>query len=523
MRATVTRSPAATSRLARLRDRLARSGRVFLLGLVVACGIEVLVDWNSTLFEINVLRGRMRDRGLSYVAILSKASAAPMRAGDGPNLAVLSSGVFDDEDVLAVRFFDLAGHPLHERVAEAGGAEFQRRRGAALLAYFEYQMSRDVQGILRDPAEQERRMASSRWRDFPQRWNDLVAAVVGRFSKPKAPKQGVAPALYQDRLRTEDRKREETVTYAFGTVVDEKTRPLGVVMVVFSMERTNDAISLKYLKGAGMVAFFVALIIVQNMTGRRDKLRLLEIEGRSARARAALDGAAPDAPVTAERADGAEVFATIVRAAGRVDGFLWDAAAAGEGAVLALAIDPEGEGLDAAGVALGVREAFRARRAAGVSATLDEELEALAAVVGRIPLAGGASVLLLRIDGVAFEAVASSFAGLRLVRGDRIERVDGEPCPDSPVFGALARASGSLGDGALLLAVAEASLVDAVAKRALDEAGAGDDVRGRALDELVTTLAADATMQAHGADRLVLVARGARAVANDANDAPATA
>ena len=42
--------------LSRLFDRLARSSRVFLLSVVIACGVEVLVDWNQTLFEINVLR-----------------------------------------------------------------------------------------------------------------------------------------------------------------------------------------------------------------------------------------------------------------------------------------------------------------------------------------------------------------------------------------------------------------------------------------------------------------------------------
>jgi len=197
-----------------------------------------------------------------------------------------------------VRFLDLAGRPLHERVAEALGEEFQRRRGQPLLAYFDHQMSRDVQGVLGDPAGQARRMAESRWRDFPQRWNDAVAAIVGWLSKPAPPKQGSAAALYQDRLRTDDRQREQTVTYAFGTVVDEQARPLGVVMVVFSMARTNEAITLKYLKGAGMVAFFVALIVVQNVTGRRDKLRLLELEGRAARARRALDGAAPSFATT---------------------------------------------------------------------------------------------------------------------------------------------------------------------------------------------------------------------------------
>ncbi len=503
--------PAGNSRLARLRERLARSGRVFLFGLVVACGIEVLVDWNSTLFEINVLRGRMRDRGLSYVAILSKASAVPMRAGDAPALSVLSSGVFDDDDVLAVRFLDLAGRPLHERVSSAGGDEFQRRRGQPLLAYFDHQMSRDVHGVLTDPAEQARRMAESRWRDFPQRWNDLVAAIVSRFSKPAKPKPGSASALYQDRLRTEDRRREELITYAFGTVVDEQARPLGVVMVVFSMERTNDAITLKYLKGAGMVAFFVALIIVQNVTGRRDKLRLLEIERRSALARGALDGAAPEAPVTAE-ASSAQVFATIVRAEGRVDGLLWDAAASGD-EVLALALDPDGEGLDAASVALGVREAFRARREAAVSVSLDDELDALAAVVARIPLAGRASALLVRVRGGAFEALGSAFAGLRVVKGAAVERPRGVGGATSPVFGALSRTSGSLEAGALLVVAVEAAMVDAVAERARAELAA----RGGALDALVpldalvARLVADPSMRAHAADHLVLVARGADA------------
>ena len=44
----------------RLADRLAQSSHVFLLGLVIACGVEVLVDWNQTLFEVNVLRDQVR-------------------------------------------------------------------------------------------------------------------------------------------------------------------------------------------------------------------------------------------------------------------------------------------------------------------------------------------------------------------------------------------------------------------------------------------------------------------------------
>lgn len=50
---------------ARLSERLAHSSQFFLFGLIVACGIEVLVDWNQTLFEVNVLRDQIRQKGLN--------------------------------------------------------------------------------------------------------------------------------------------------------------------------------------------------------------------------------------------------------------------------------------------------------------------------------------------------------------------------------------------------------------------------------------------------------------------------
>ena len=34
----------------------------------------------------------------------------------------------------------------------------------------------------------------------------------------------------------------------------------------------------KYIKGLAIILFFVGLIVFQNVTGRRDKLRLLDLE-----------------------------------------------------------------------------------------------------------------------------------------------------------------------------------------------------------------------------------------------------
>jgi hypothetical protein len=482
------------SRFARLRERLARSSRVFLLGVVVACGVEVLVDWNSTLFEINVLRNRMRDRGLSYVAILSKACAAPLRAGDTKALATLSSGVFDDDEVLAVRFFDAEGRPVHDRVAEEGGARFAAARKTALLAYYDHQMDRDVRGILKDPDGQARRMAESRWRDFPQMWNDWMAKVAARFAVPPSKKPVGTLSMYQDRLRTLERSRDTAVTYAFATLVDEQQRAVGAVMVVFSMDRTNDAIALKYLKGAGMVAFFVALILVQNLTGRRDKLRLLEIESRAAKARAALDAAAPEGAVEGA---GGTVVGAIRRAEGGVDGVLWDAAKAGD-AVLAFAIDPEGEGLDAASVALAVREAFHARRGAEAETSLAEELSALGAVVAAIPLAERASFALLQLREGRFSLVGSSSFALRVLRDGRAARAEERAYEGPACFGAMIEAEGALADDGAVLVTLGTPGTDAVASRVARG--------GEALGEAVAEAAREAPVRA-GADTLVMVGR----------------
>ena len=50
---------------------------------------------------------------------------------------------------------------------------------------------------------------------------------------------------------------------------------VGAVLVAFDMARTNRAVRNKYIKGLAIILFFVGLIVFQNVTGRRDKLRLL--------------------------------------------------------------------------------------------------------------------------------------------------------------------------------------------------------------------------------------------------------
>src|SRR5579872_6400236 len=133
---------------ARLSHRMARSSRVFLLGLMLACGIEVLVDWNQTLFEINVLRNAVRQKGESYVGILAKASDDELAAKDTLGLDRLSHGIFDDEDAVYVRFTDLAGAVVWDKLKPDFDATFRQHGSEPFRQHYAHLMAHDTAGIL---------------------------------------------------------------------------------------------------------------------------------------------------------------------------------------------------------------------------------------------------------------------------------------------------------------------------------------------------------------------------------------
>jgi hypothetical protein len=434
--------------MAGMRERLARSRRVFLLSLLVACGIEVVVDWNSTLFEINVLRGRVRERGMSYVHILAGASDDAMVRGDAKMLSQLSEGLFSDEDVVFVRYVDPKEALLYEQIEPTYAKGFQDKRQAAFTDYFAKQITRDLHGVMFDFEGQKDRMAKSRYRDVPQRWNDMVDGVLAHFITPAPPRVQSGLVLYQEALRTAEHEREGAVTYAFGTV----PRPdglAGAVLVAFSMDRTNASIFKKYLKGLGMVLFFVALILVQNVSSRHDKLRLLDLERRYAAAKKALRDVVPEA-VVAGNLSGSGV---LDQAGGTVDGQLFVLHGTSAG-LDALVIDPDGEGIEAAAVALQVRQCFLQRRTVGPVVDLLSEAAALGQVDAQIPLSRPLGLLLVHVDpSGALSGLVGPVGGVRVLRGS--EAVEAgtlqEVVSPEGVVGPLRRFTGTLGEGETLL------------------------------------------------------------------------
>lgn len=429
------------SRFAKLADRLARSSRVFMLGVIVACGVEVLVDWNATLFEINVLRDRMRERGFNYVGILVEATDSALAAGDTAALEKLTEGVFADEDVALVRFARPDGSIVWEKANGTFETAFQAERGKTPRDYYASQLTRDVRDLLRDPELLKKNLAESRYRDFAQRWSDAMNKLVVRFAGPPKPRPGVM-VIYQDRLRTLDRKADDAVTYALAQVPG-KSGPAGALIVAFSMERTNAAIRTKYLKGFGMVVFFVGLILVQNVMSRRDKLRLLDLEARYAAAKKALREAFGKPHLEGPL----HVAAAIDQAPGAVDGMCWDVEVH-EGSVTLAVIDPDGDGIDAAAVALHALKALRASHDTPL-----EEARRVGASILDIPLTRPLGILLLRVDADGtIDGVASPFAALRLQEGTATREIERSALDDQEgLVGPLFRLSGRLPAGARLI------------------------------------------------------------------------
>lgn len=444
-----------SSFLTRFQDRLARSSRVFLIGLVVACGVEVLVDWSTTLREVTVLRDRMRERGTSYASMLASALEKPLAETDAKEIVRLSDGLFDDDDVCFVRIVDQDGRVLHEKLAKEYDKRFLARRKKSFDDFYGHQLDRDTKGMLKDPDTLKRRIENSRHRDFAQAWNDFIDGILKKVTGVPPPRSRSTAIAYQDRLYDERKDFDGSTTYALGRIDvahGAETRVLGVVIVALDMAPTNSQISDKYLKGLGIVVFFVGLILVQNVLSRREKLRLLALEERHQEARAALAATFP----ARSDANGLEVAGAVAQSKAAVDGLLWDAVER-EGVWTILLVDPQGDGVDVAALSLLVRTTFRKRREEDAAWDPVAEMTALGEAVANMPLSRPVGLVLLRVSGGRVDGIASPVGGARVLAGGKAVVLDetSETAEPTGVVGPLRRLSADLPAGATLVLVSD--------------------------------------------------------------------
>jgi len=387
----------------RLSERLGKSSRVFLIGLLVACGIEVAVDWNSTLYEVNVLRGSLKQKGEDYVDILRRAAQPAIEAYDWDALDELSRGLFDDEDVVYVRFSDALGNTLHDRVRADYAAGYLARNGTSFRDHYRHQMERDAGGMMTDPLRLRDRIAQSRHRDLIQAFTDAENQLLARFSAPPPPHEAPPMVLYQDRLYDDTRRLDRGLSYALGVIATERGDPTGVALIAFRHDRMNRAVIGKLLKGLAITLFFVCLILVQNVLSRRSKLRLLELEAALSAARAAIRSSTPETPLY-----GAGELGVAFAQADRLGGTVYDLHARDDGSIDLMLAVPAGTGVDAAFASIVLRDLYRRQ---GRALEPSERVAALMADYAASPLSRDVEILCAHLDrdGV----VRGVLAGLR--------------------------------------------------------------------------------------------------------------
>jgi hypothetical protein len=340
-----------------------------------------------------VLRSSLKQKGENYADLVRKAAEGPLLAYDWDELERLSRGLFDDEDVVYVRFTDVVGNTLYDRLLPAYGKRFAAAHQQPFRAWYRHAMDRDARGMLADAAALKHKMESSRHRDFIQAFTDGENRLIGWFSSgpPPGAVEEQPRTLYQDRLADERGERDTDLSWALGAVPNEQGESYGVVLIAFRHDRLSRATVGKLLKGLAITLFFVSLILVQNFFSRRAKLRLMDLEAALKAARAAISGTLPERPAL----EGRDVGIAFTQA-DRVGGTVYDVRSDGGELEILLAV-PEGAGVDAAFASVVLRDLYRRiERAPGVREPA-EVAAALLAAYDASPLARPVELLLMRV------------------------------------------------------------------------------------------------------------------------------
>lgn len=370
--------------LTRLAARLERSQHVFLAGLALAFAVEIAVDWNSTFYEVNVLRAQLRDKASHIGEILRLAARDPLVARDASKLDQLTRRVLEDDEVIYVRVTDGSGAPLVES-------------GAPIAARYKKQIHRDVSGMLADPTGLRQRIAQSRHRDVFQTVTDGEDALLRKFAGAAVEPAGGGAVAYQDRLYDEaTRVEDRTVTWALA-IVDGAPgeKPAGLLLIALKTDKLNAQIRKKLFKGGAVTLFFLGVILVQQVSSRRAKLRLLSLRDALAAARSAISAALADAPPALAGLDGALAFEQAERLGGTVYDFATDGKSRAFDFFLAA---PEGSGIDVAFASVFVRDEERRLRRELADASPEPLLAALAAEYAAAPIHRRLDVALFRVD-----------------------------------------------------------------------------------------------------------------------------
>lgn len=308
-------------RVTALAERFEANARLFVLVVVAACAVEIVLGWNAFFKEVSVIRGRLREKGSSYAGVLSRAVLPALLAYDWDRMELLATQMLDDPDVRALRFYDSRGQLVFHRASKEGG----ETAGAASRERWD----RNARRLVSDPDCGPRLAEEETEHDAIQSYNDFLARMTERFAGGEQEGKKGERVYYQDHLAPP----EDGLAYALHPVRDKIGRVWGAVCIAFSLERVKADIHGALMSNLALTLFFVALVAVNQVMTRREKLQTKAMADEIAGAKAFFKEILPPPPqpVAGLRLDVASAQAP------HLGGGFWAAAPRDEGLDLLLA------------------------------------------------------------------------------------------------------------------------------------------------------------------------------------------
>ncbi len=278
-------------RVLALAERFEFNVQIFVAIVAIACLVEVILGWNAFLKEVTLIRGRLERKAVSYLGVLSRATLNPILSYDWDQMDLYSRQMFEDEDVVFIRFVDARGQVIFDSLRPEFGEKFRKRYNKALKEKLSAVLARDVKQVMFSPEKLDELKALETKETLINRFNNFVSSIEKRFGvEKKSEKQIKSLIHYQDSLKG------DVDDFSFGIVVisDKRKRTWGAVVLGFSLTAVNEEINASLMQNLAMTLFFVLLVAVNQYLTRREKLAAKAMADDIAKAKEFFSAIIPD-------------------------------------------------------------------------------------------------------------------------------------------------------------------------------------------------------------------------------------
>ena len=252
-----------------LAERFEFNVQIFVAIVAIACLVEIILGWNAFLNDVSMIRGRLKRKAVSYLGVLSRATLNPVLAYDWDQMDLYSRQMFEDEDVVYIRFVDARGQVIFSSLRPSFKERFKKRYDKEFSDVLNPVLSRDANLLMFSPTGLPKLMKEETRRTLINRFNEFVDSVKARFGLEEEKEKRVGALVhYQDSLKGD----VDDFSFGIVAITDKRKRTWGSVIVGFNLDAVNDEINGSLYKNLAMTLFFVMLVAVNQYLTRREKL-----------------------------------------------------------------------------------------------------------------------------------------------------------------------------------------------------------------------------------------------------------